>query len=203
LRERVDRAASLLRAAGNVYHLADVFQMAALRALRIGSDRDASDYASRAIPLVRQLDDRYLWMLLCHQVGCAALFTGATEAARDAFHEQLKLCQDLVVMPAAAKGLAGLAAVATVRDDLDRAARLCGAAVALRYGEPIDAIEARLHTSFFEPARTRRGPDSWDAAVRDGGALSFHDAITYALTDGRAEATDSTSKPHVPVGHAH
>jgi hypothetical protein len=71
-----------------------------------------------------------------------------------------------------------------LRDDLDRAARLYGAAAAHSYGEPPDAVDARLHSTFFEPARTRRGADAWDAAVHDGEALSFDDAIGYALADG-------------------
>jgi hypothetical protein len=42
LRERVDRAASLLEEAGNVYHLADVFHNAAYRALCTTSPRTRS-----------------------------------------------------------------------------------------------------------------------------------------------------------------
>ena len=183
LRERVDHAASLLQAVDNAYFLADVFHMGAFRALCNGSDDDASHFASRAIPLTRKLNDRFIWMLLRRKVGLAALFTGDTEAARDAFREQLEICQNLVVLPAACEGLGGLAAVAAVREDLDRAARLCGAAAAHRYGDPENAIDTRLQATFFEPARTRRGPEAWDAAVHDGSALNFNNAITYALQE--------------------
>lgn len=169
--------------------------MAAYRALCSGSDRDANDYASRAVPLVRDLNHQHLWLHLLSRVGPAALFTGDTEAAHDAFREHLEICRDLVVLPAA-NGLSGLAAVAAIRDDLDRAARLCGAAAAHRHGDPEDGIDARLRTTFFVPARIRLGPDAWDAGVREGSALSFDDAIAYALTDG------NTAKPPVPVGHA-
>jgi tetratricopeptide (TPR) repeat protein len=196
LRERVDQAASLLHAVGNRYHLADVFHMAVYRALCIESDRLACDFASRAVPLVRELDDPYLWMLMRCKVGLAALFTGDTEVARDAFREQLELCQEMVIPATAYEGLVGLAAVAAVRHDLDRAARLFGSAAAHRQRQPEDAIEARLHLTFFQPARTRRGPDAWDAGVREGAALGVDDAIAYALSDGR------TAKPPVPAGHA-
>ena len=195
LRERVDQAASLLQTVGNAFFLAEVFHMAAFRALCNGSDDDASRFASRAIPLTRELNDRFIWMLLLRKVGLAALFTGDTEAARDAFGEQLELCQDLVALPAAFEGLGGLAAVAAVRDDLDRAARLCGAATAHRYNDPENAIDTRLHATFFGPARTRRGHEAWDAAVHDGSALNFNDAIAYALTDSRTDTFDSISKP--------
>lgn len=183
LRERVDQAASLLQAVGNAYFLADVFHMGAFRALCNGSDDDASRFASRAVALTRKLGDRFQWMLLRRKVGLAALFTGDTDAAYDAFREQLELSRELVVLPAAFEGLAGLAAVAVVHDDLDRAARLCGAATAHRYSDPENAIDTRLNATFFEPARTRRGTEVWDAAVHDGSALSIDDAIAYALSD--------------------
>jgi hypothetical protein len=51
---------------------------------------------------------------------------------------------------------------------------------------PEDPVDARLHAAFFEPARTRCGADVWDAAARDGGTLSFEDAIAYALQESRA-----------------
>ena len=98
---------------------------------------------------------------------------------------KLGLCRELVVLPAASEGVAGLAAVAAVSDDLDRAARLTGAAAAHRYGEPEDPVDVRLDATFLEPARVRWGADAWDAAVREGAALSFEDAIAYALDERR------------------
>ena len=61
-----------------------------------------------------------------------------------------------------------------------------GAADAHRYDAPEDRVEARLDETFFEPARTRCGTDAWNAAVREGGALSFGDAIAYGLEEPRA-----------------
>ena len=144
LRERVDEAAPLLQSVGNAFFLAVVFHMGAFRALRNGSDDDASRFAGRAAALQREFDDPFIWMLLLRKVGLAALFTGDTEAARDAFREQLEHSRDLVVQPAAFEALYGLAAVAAADDDLDRAARLYGAAATFRYGDP----------------RTRSTPDS-------------------------------------------
>ena len=81
------------------------------------------------------------------------------------------------------EGVGGLAAVAAARGDLDRAARLFGAAGAHRYGEQDNAIDARLHATYFQPARSRHGPDAWDAASREGAAMSFAGAIAYALDE--------------------
>jgi predicted ATPase/class 3 adenylate cyclase len=183
LRERVDRAASLLNDAGNVYRLASLYASAAYGALWDGSDRDAKDFIDSALQIARELDHPFTWLVVHGNVGVIALLTGDTDSARDGFREELTLCRELVVRPFVAEGLQGLAAVAVVRGDLHRAARLVGATAAHRYGLPEDPVDARLETTFFEPARTLHGADAWNAAAREGGALSFEDAIAYALEE--------------------
>jgi hypothetical protein len=149
----------------------------------MGGDRDAQDYVARATPTTRGLGDPFLWVLLQGNSGLAALLTGETDAARQTFREELTLCRDLVFLPFASEGLAGLAAVSAVHGDDDPAARLLGAAAEHRYGQPNDPIDARLDATFFEPARTRRGGDEWDTLAREASALSFEDAIAYALEE--------------------
>ena len=73
-------------------------------------------------------------MLLSGNAGLAALFTDHLDEAWDAFREELAVCREIVVLPFAAEGLAGLAAIESIDGDLDRAARLSGAAGAHRYG---------------------------------------------------------------------
>jgi hypothetical protein len=73
-----------------------------------------------------------------------------------------------------------------VHGDNKRAAALVGAADAHRYEQSQDPVDARLDETFFEPARTRHGTDAWNAAAREGSALSFEDAIAYALEEPRA-----------------
>ena len=133
LRARVDRAASLLEQAGDAYHLADLFHIAGYRALWSGSHDDAAEFLARAVALTRELDDPFLWMLVRGKWGLAALLTDDTAGAAAAFREQLELARELVVLPVAFEGLRGLAAIAARHGDLDRAARLYGAAGAHRY----------------------------------------------------------------------
>src|SRR5215213_2012520 len=118
--------------------------------------------------------------------GLAALLTGDADAAADAFREELKLCRELVVPTCVTEGLLGLAGVAVVRGDAERAARLVGAAAAQRC-EPEDPVDARLCATFFDPTRMQYGPDAWDAATRDGELLSFEAAIAYALQEPSAQ----------------
>ena len=181
LRERVDTATTLLTEAGNVHELAGLLTSAAYSALCLGSEPDATDFAARASAITRALDDRYVRMINSGNVAMAALLTGETGDAAHAFREELVLCREMVVRPVVFEGLRGLAAVAVVDRDDERAATLLGAALAHRYGQPEDPLEARLERAFFEPARRRYGIGAWEAAARAGGALTYEGAIAYAL----------------------
>ena len=120
---------------------------------------------ARAVALTRELDDPFQWMLVQRQVaGLAALLTDDIAGAAAAFREQLELARELVVLPAAFEGLRGLAAVAARHGDLDRAARLYGAAEAHRYGQPEHPVDVRVRDTFFAPARARHGTEAWDTA---------------------------------------
>jgi tetratricopeptide (TPR) repeat protein len=185
LRERVEQAAPLLEEVGDIFQLADLLASASYLALCEGSDRDARELVHRAMPIARRLDHPFMWMIVSGNLGLAALLTGETDVARDAFREELQLCRELVVRPIA-EGLRGLAAVAVISNDVERAARLLGAATAHRYDEAEDPLDTRLRATFFEPARARWGVDAWSAAVYDGAALSFEDAVAYALDEPRA-----------------
>jgi hypothetical protein len=84
------------------------------------------------------------------------------------------------------EGLRGLAAVAVVNGDDQRAATLVGAAELHRYEKREDPVETRLEETYFEPARARYGTQTWNAAAREGSGLSFEEAIAYALEEARA-----------------
>ena len=189
LRREVPRAAELLERAGNAYHLADLLASSAFAALCHGDDEHARALVARAIPLTRALDSPYVWMLLSGNAGLAALFTDHLDEAWDAFREELAVCREIVVLPFASEGLAGLAAIETIDGDLDRAARLCGASGAHRYGQPVDPVDARLAATYFEPARERLGAEAWDAAAREGAALSWDEALAYGLERARRSAS--------------
>jgi hypothetical protein len=80
----------------------------------------------------------------------------------------------------ASEGLAGLAAIAARRADLDRAARLLGAATAQGPIGDADVI-AQLERDFFAVARDRHGDREWREAHTAGAGLSLADAIDLAL----------------------
>jgi hypothetical protein len=183
LRERVERAASLLADAGNVDVLANLLNSAAYAALCLGSVREAADFAARATPIAQALDSPFERMINSGNLGLAAVFTGETETASHAFREQLRHCRAMVVRPAMFEAFRGLAAVAVVDGDDRRAATLVGVSDAHRYAKAEDPVEVQLEAMFFSAARTRGGAGAWDAAARAGRALDFEDAIVYALEE--------------------
>jgi predicted ATPase/DNA-binding SARP family transcriptional activator len=181
LRGRVDWAATLLEEAGNVFVLGELLAGSIYMALSTGDDGYAKELVDRATPIARTLDDPFNWSLLRGNCGMAALLTGDTDTAEQAFREALTLCRELVAPIFAFEGLFGLAAVAAARNHAHRAARLAGAAATLRDDAQPYEVEARVERAFMHPARSHHGTAAWDAAARDGANLSLEDAIAYAL----------------------
>ena len=99
----------------------------------------------------------------------------------------------------AAEGLGGLAAIASRRGDLDRAAQLLGAATICGPVGDADVL-AHLETQFFAPARRQHGTRRWNDAHTAGAEMTFEQAIAYALTPGPAGSERSTHRPEVHSG---
>jgi predicted ATPase/DNA-binding SARP family transcriptional activator len=170
LRERVGPAAALLERVGNLNHLASTLASAGYASMIHGADHDAREHTGRALTIAERLDNPHLWMLVHGNYALAALFTGELDAARRAFREELRLCGELDFLPFVSEGQRGLAALAAIDGDADRAAILRSAAEAHRH-EPVDAVEERMEATYFAGL-----PDS-----EAGRALSLEDAIDYAL----------------------
>ena len=81
--------------------------------------------------------------------------------------------------------LAGLAQVAGAAGDAEGAARLFGAAEALRQaiGAPIHPPESALYESCIEAVRCRLGRQAFEAAWAEGRALSLEQAVAFALEE--------------------
>jgi predicted ATPase/DNA-binding SARP family transcriptional activator len=183
LQARVPVAAEHLLRVDAAREVGDLYTSSAWVALELGADAEARVLAERAVPIVRALDDGFLWMVVCGNLGLARLLTDEPDGACAAFREELGLCRELVVPVWAREGLLGLAAVAAIRGDDERAARLKGASDAQRLGEPEgDLMMGRIDATFFRGARERLG-DRWDHLVQDGAALGFDAGIAYALDD--------------------
>ena len=179
--QELEEAAGALRAIGATRSLIFLYSDAAYNALKTRYPELAGSLIDQAAPVARGLADPRALIFVCGNQGLAALFTGDLERARDAFNEQLQLCEEHVISDSAAEGLAGLAAIASRRGDPHRAAQLLGAATAQGAIGDADVTE-QLEEQFFGPARAAFGQRRWNKAQAEGSRLNLQQAIALALT---------------------
>jgi tetratricopeptide (TPR) repeat protein len=117
-------------------------------------------------------------------LGWAALVRGDYERARALHQESLELSRELGDKLVAAESLEGLACSAA-RGEEGRAARLFGAAEAVReaVGYHQTPRESALREPFLGTVRSRLEETKWVAALAEGRAMTFDDAVAYALED--------------------
>ncbi len=123
----------------------------------------------------------------------ASLGSVACEAGEDAqasrlYKESLDLGWRMGLKHTILLCLEGLARVAVAQGRMERVARLCGAAAALRedMGWPLPPAKRAEHDRTVAAARTARGEDAFASAWATGHALPFEEAIADAVGDDQA-----------------
>ena len=185
-----EEAATLLAEVGDYRNLALLHSNAAYRALLEDQASDAMRLLDLARRAASRIDSPFTSMLILGNLGLAELFTGNLSRARQAFQDQLRLCQGHAFHLGADEGLTGLAAITARDGDPERAAHLFGAARAI--GSPAIAHESiydRLERDYFAPARVTFGEGAWHQAQEAGAMLSYDRAIAYALENTAEPAT--------------
>jgi predicted ATPase/class 3 adenylate cyclase len=151
-----------------------------LAAARAGYD--AALAAARAVGAAghRGFDALPLWGL-----GNLALLEGDHAQAAARFAEGLALAQEVGRPHWVALGLVGMAAVAGARGQPERAARLLGAAAALREatGATLDAADRATHDCAAGAAQAAVGAAAFAAAWQAGRAMPLADAVASALEE--------------------
>jgi hypothetical protein len=144
---------------------------------------------------------RLIWSL--NYLGTMGRYDGDVQAAQ-AFHiRSLTIGRELAYYRGIAACLESVAGLAAVRQQPDRAARLCGAAESLRarvgyLRRPFDQADLQ---ATLAAARAALGPEAFAAAWSEGRATSLDQAVQYAssgATEGRGESRASPpfSQPH-------
>jgi predicted ATPase/DNA-binding SARP family transcriptional activator len=191
--EILEHAARLLTPLGNYREIASAYSTAAYVALSEDRLAEATSLLDTALQTAARTKDEWITMVALGNVGLARLFSGDLDHARDAFGRQLQLCAQHAFRDGAGEGLAGLASLAAAHRRHEVAATLRGAARALGYPPPgfDERIDDRLERESLAAARTRYGDTAWRHAEEAGAALSFQQAIAYALE----QATEPTTPP--------
>ena len=130
--------------------------------------------------------DRFAANIALNVLAQAAWMSGEHRRADHYFREALALAHEMRDRMDSAYCIQGLAATARARDEPQRAARMLGSANALleNTGAPIRATADRgLYQRTASGARERLGELAWIAAWDEGQAMTFDEAVAYALAD--------------------
>jgi len=140
----------------------------------------------RSVALFRELNSTLGESIGLINLGRAALQLKQAEQAGDLFRQSLRLKQALADKEGIAWNLEGLAGVAGEQGSPERAARLFGAAEALRHsiGIPIAPADLPLHERNLAHARSQVDPQTWHARWSEGSLMDPEQAFAYALATG-------------------
>jgi predicted ATPase/class 3 adenylate cyclase len=142
-----------------------------------------------ATELYRRLGSKGGLQYALDNLGWAALMCGDYDRAKDLHEESLTLCKQQGDKLVASESLEGLACAAGVEGEVERAARLFGAGEALRQtvGYQHTSREQALREPYQTAARSRMQEAAWEHAWAEGRAMTFDEAVSYALEE-EAEA---------------
>ncbi|MGO8947315.1 MAG: ATP-binding protein [Ktedonobacterales bacterium] len=181
---------ALARGAGNQRGIAASLSNLGVLAVSRGDLERAEDYFQEALALHRQRGDPKGIALALLNLGGVAGQRGEVAQAETLGREGLALVRDVGDLRFCAGALDLLAGTAGMAGQGRRAARLLGAATALRetIGAPQPAREHDDTEQAVAPARAALGEEGWMAAYVAGHAVTPEQAITEALGEARARA---------------
>jgi DNA-binding CsgD family transcriptional regulator len=182
-----------------------------LAALYEGDYERSGALARESLAIYQELGDTR-GVFMCHiGLGYGELAKGNPEPAAALLEEALHLLRGSEDKFCLAYGFFGLAAVAAARADPGRAARLWGAAEALREEIGVDSLSQwELHVYDYKgrvsAARSMLGDEgAWERAWAEGRGMSSEVAVEYALSGEVASAPEERplagEEPDDPLTH--
>jgi predicted ATPase/DNA-binding CsgD family transcriptional regulator len=194
-RNRLERASTLAeeairlqRASSNTGGLARSLPVLGFVALARNEHGRAVALHEENLALAREAEDSFAIVVSLIQGSLAYSGLGELRRARTLCKEGLGLSWQLKMMPLLAGHLHVSAVLAGLRGRADVAARLWGAAEALResLGISLAPIETSYYTPLIDEARSRLDEASWEAAWAEGRAMPPGKAVEYALSSLRS-----------------
>jgi predicted ATPase/DNA-binding SARP family transcriptional activator len=188
--ELSERAAELYRESGDRRGYALAISNLGGIALERGDHERAATLSEEAYGLFDALEDSEGMALALVNQGFAALSEHEHERALERLREALRRLAELEFKDVIGYCFEGLAAVLAFTGQPDPAARLLGAAEALRESVGVDLApaERETHEATAAAIRASLGEERFGTAWREGRELTLDDAIAYALAEERARA---------------
>jgi non-specific serine/threonine protein kinase len=151
-------------------------------AARLGEPAEARRLFGETIAALRGVGDHEHLALTLAAMAEVDLVLGEPAGARAALAESLDLVIELGARREGAYALEAAAKLALEEGDAARAARLCGAAEALRkaMGSPLVPAEEVERQGILDRLETALGADARAHALAEGRSVSFSEAVAYA-----------------------
>ncbi len=142
----------------------------------------AQCYYQQSLELGQRIDSEWCIAMSLHNLGYIACYRVDHERAIGLFSKSLSLHEKRQTKKGIAECLAGLAYTATSQRQVERSARLCGAAEALlgSIGTRLDPLERAEYEQTLGILRSKLTDERFEALVAEGGAMSLEQAIEYA-----------------------
>jgi len=152
-------------------------------ALSQGDYDGAQVYLEESLAISREVGDSMGIAICLSNLSAAVLDGGNLVHAEALMAEALRLFLDLGDKDGLASCFEGLAAVCARRGQVREAARLCGAAEALRdnIGVPLNSSDSARHERSIASARAALGEGVFVALWREGQVMSLDETVAFAL----------------------
>jgi len=189
-----EEALAFAREQSNAWGISMVLMNMGHAELVQGNRDQAKVLLEEALQLGRKLGSEPVIADVLVTLGLAATLSCEPNRAKRLLREGLAIELRLGRKVTLAEGLEGLAVAAGALGEDVRAARLWGVAEVLRgeIGVPWRPEERLLHEPQLAAARSRLGEAAWEAAFTEGKAMTFEEAVEYALSK---EEPDSSTSP--------
>jgi predicted ATPase/DNA-binding SARP family transcriptional activator/DNA-binding CsgD family transcriptional regulator len=183
-KELYEEGVALAREMGGALPLGDLLIALGYEYLLEGDHERATALNEEAAELYRQRASKGGLLYALDILGWAALVREDHERAKALHEENLVLCKEIGDKFIGSSSVEGLACYAASRGEAQRAARLFGTAATLReamgYHQP--PRERAMEEPYLAAARSRLSEVEWETAFAKGQAMSFEEAVEYALS---------------------
>jgi predicted ATPase/DNA-binding SARP family transcriptional activator/DNA-binding CsgD family transcriptional regulator len=195
-KELYEEGIALAREMGAALPLGDLLMALGYEYLMEGDHERATALSEEAAELYRKRGSRGGLKYVLYILGWAALLREDHERAKALLGENLVLCKEIGAKVIGSLSVEGLACSVASRGDAQRAARLFGVAATLReaVGYHRTPRERALGEPYLAAARSRLSEAEWEVAFAEGQAMSFEEAVEYALSE-EGPATPLTTVP--------
>jgi DNA-binding CsgD family transcriptional regulator len=188
----LDEALALYRKLGNGRGIATILTNRAV----VAEPALARVYLDEALGICRQSGAQALQhVIVLNELGRLAYVEGNVVEAAQRFGESLRTCWSTIDLWSLPKTLEGLAGVAVLTAQPERAVRLVAAAVVLRErtGAPVMVADRGYYDQIVQRSRQQLSPADFTAAWNQGRAQPLEDAVAEALA-----LADGSTPPDAP-----